>query len=73
MHQSQIRELMLYKLQLNHKIDEAIKNIFAAKDEGAFDYNTVTRLFKKFYLGWENLDDQARSGRPQTVAFKAAL
>ena len=34
---------------------------------------TVTSWFKKFCLGYKNLDNQVRSGRPKSVASKAIL
>ena len=41
------------------KIAETTKNIYGAKGEGAFEHNTVTRLFKKFLLGCKNFDNRA--------------
>ena len=62
-----IRELMLYEFRLNHNVIEATKNICRAKDDGAVDHSTVTRWFKRFCLGYKNLEDQASLGRPETV------
>ena len=39
---------MIYEFDLGHNSGESIKNIYSAKDEGAVDHSTVTRLFKKF-------------------------
>ena len=33
----------------------------------------ITRCFKKFHLGWQNLNDQARSGRSKRVGPEAEL
>ena len=43
------------------------------KGEGSVHHSTVTRWFKKFCLGHQDLDDQAGSGRPKTENFKAVL
>ena len=52
---------------------KATKNIHCMKGKGTIDYSTVTKWFKKFCLGCKNLDDQAKSGKPKTVNFKAML
>ena len=43
---------MLYNFELSHIVTEAIK------DEDIVDYSTVTRWFKKFCLGYKNLNTQ---------------
>ena len=68
-----IWELLLDKFELGHNTAEAPKNICCVKGEGAIDHISVTRWFKKFYLGCKDLDDQAMSGRPKTMEFKAML
>ena len=42
------------------------KYICCVKDEGAVDHRIVTRWFKKFCLGYKNVDHQASSGKPKT-------
>ena len=44
---------------------------WTVKDEGTVDHSTVTRWFKKFYLGCKNYDDQGRSGRIKTMDSEA--
>ena len=68
-----IQELILYKFKIGHNALEATKNICCGKDEGTVDHSTVTRWYKKFCWGWKNFDDQARSGKAQTVDFKTIL
>ena len=70
---SLIQELMFYEFRLDHSITEATKNICGAKGEGAVDYSTITRLFKKFQSCCKNIDNQEMSGSPQTVDCKAVL
>ena len=41
--------------------------------KGEVDHSIVTRWFKEFCLSYKNLDDQAKSGMPKTVFFKAML
>ena len=50
---------MLYNFEVGHIAAEANKNICFAKFIGAVDQSTVTWWFEKFFLGCENLDDQA--------------
>ena len=64
---------MLYEFELSHNAAEATKNIFCEKSEGAVDYSTVSRWFKKFWLGYKNLNNQARSGRLKTVDSETIL
>ena len=45
----------LYEFELNHNVTEVTKNICCAKDESAVDQNTVTKWFKKFWLGLQEL------------------
>ena len=46
---------MLYKFELDHNtVVETTKNICYIKGEGAIDHSTVTRWFKKFFLGCKN-------------------
>ena len=68
-----IRELGFYKFKLGHNTIEAIKNIYCIKGEHIVDHSTLNRWFKKFYLSFRNLDDQARLGRLKTVHSKAVL
>ena len=68
-----IWEHMLNEFELGYNAVEATKNIYCVKNEGAFDYSTVTRWFKKFCLSCKNFDNQAKSGRPKTVASEAVL
>ena len=43
------------------------------ESESAVDHSTLTRWFKKFWSSCKNLDDQARSVRPKSVACKTLL
>ena len=43
------------------------------KGEGPVDQYAVTRWFMEFHLGCKNLDDQAKSGRPETINSKAVF
>ena len=52
-----IQELILYKFKMSHNIAEAIKKLKALL------ITSVTRRFKKFYLDWKNLNNQARSDK----------
>ena len=45
---------MIYMFKLGHNM-EAAKNICC---DATIDHNTVTICFKKFHLGFKNLDDQ---------------
>ena len=67
-----IWEFMFYEFKLGHNDTELIKNIWYVKGEGAVDC-TVTRWFKKFFLGCKNLNDQAKSCMPKTVDSKTML
>ncbi|CAF0817539.1 unnamed protein product [Didymodactylos carnosus] len=62
-----IRELLLYELQLDHTAAEAIRNICAAKGEGAVKKSTASDWFRKFKNGDTNFEDQPRSGRPFSI------
>ena len=64
---------MIYKFEQDCNALEATKNIFCMKGEDTVDYNTISRRFKKFCLGYKNLNDQARSGRPNTMDSEAML
>ena len=55
-----IQKIMLYKFEWGHKAMEENENIFCVKDEGAVDLSTVSRSFKKFLLGFKNLNNQSR-------------
>ena len=46
-----------------HNATEVLKKLVVRN----VDHMTVTRWFKKFHKGYENLDDQAKSSRPHTV------
>ena len=70
---SLIRELMLYRFKLDLISAEATKNVCFVKREGIVDRSTVTRWLKKFYLGFKNFNDQAKSARPKTVDSEAVL
>ena len=58
---------MLYDFELGHNAVEATKNICCVKGEGALDCSTEIRWFKKLLSGCKNLDDRARTGRPNIV------
>ena len=45
---------MLYVTELGHNATEETKNICCTKGEGAVDYSTAIRRFKKFHLGKNN-------------------
>ena len=64
---------MLYKFKLGHNATEAAKRICFMKGEGAVDHSTVTRWFEKFGSGCKKLNDQTRSGRPETVDSEAEI
>ena len=70
---SLIWELIFYKFELCYNSREATKNIFCAKGGGTADHRTVTGWFKKFHLGWRNVDDLARSGRRKSEDSEAVL
>ena len=57
---SLIREVLFYKF-------EAAENICCVNSKAIVHHNTVTKWFKKFWLGCKTLDNQARSGRPKTL------
>ena len=59
---------MLYKFEQSHNVTETTNSICSAKSEGAVYHGTITRWFKKFCMGSKNLNDQAMSGRPKTIA-----
>ena len=52
---------------------ETIKIICCAKGKGEVDYGTVTRCFKKFYVGFKKLNNQARLARPKTMDSGSVL
>ena len=52
---------------------EATQNIFYMKGVGTAYNCSVTRWLKKIRSGCRSLDDQARSGRPQSVDSDAVL
>ena len=54
---------MLYEFEIVHNTAEGTKIICCAKGEGAVDHSTVTRWFRKFRQNFNNLDEQAKSGR----------
>ena len=62
---------MLFKFELGHNAVEATKNICCAKGEN--NHNTLTRWFKKFCSGCNNLDKQAKTGRPKIKESKTVL
>ena len=64
---------MIYDFKPGYNVDEATKNICCMKSEGIVDHSTITRWFKKFFLGCKNLNDQARLGRPKMVNSKVEL
>ena len=68
-----IWELMFYKFTLGHNTTEATKNICYVKIEGAINHSTVSRCFKKFCSGCQNLDHQTRSSRPKIMESKTML
>ena len=68
---SLIQELMHYKFKMGFNTVKATKDICYTKDEDRVDQSTVSRWFKKFCTDCMKLNDQARSGRPKTLDFKA--
>ena len=65
---------MLYKFKQDHDAMEAMKEICCEESEGAVVYSTVTRLFKKFLLGYkEYKNNQARLGNSKTGFQSHAL
>ena len=70
---SLIWELIFYDFERDRHTGETTNSIRCAKDESVVDYNTVTRLFKKFCSDYKNLDNQARSSRFKSVDFEIVL
>ena len=62
----------LCKFEMDHNTKQP-KDIYCVKGEITVDHRTVTRSFKKFCLGWKNLDNQARSDRPKAMDSEAVL
>ena len=58
---------MFYKCKLGYNATEATKNICCVKGKSGDDQSTENRWLKKYCLGYKELDDQVRSGRPKTV------
>ena len=67
---SLIWEIMLSKFELIHNVTEVSKNISQKVKGRLVDHSTVTRWIKKFCLGFKNLENQARSGRPKNLDSK---
>ena len=68
-----IREPMLHEFHLSHNTTETSKNICFVKDGGIVDRGTITRWLKKIRWGCKKLEDQARSGKPKTVASEVVF
>ena len=64
---------MLYEFKKGHNTVEDTKNICCAKGEGIVDHSPLTRWFKKFCLGFKNLDNKTKSGSPKTMDSKTVL
>ena len=62
---------MLYKFKLGYNM-EATKNISCVKGEGAFDHNTLTRWFNKFYLDCKYLNNLSLASWPKTAFWDHA-
>ena len=60
---------MLYKFKLSYNATVSNKK-HLWKSEGAVNYSTVTRWFKKFGLSYKN---RASSGRPKILDFETLL
>ena len=43
------------------------------KAESTVDISSVNEWFKKFHLGYKNLDDQEKSGKTKTIDSKAVI
>ena len=56
-----IWKLMLYEFKMDHNAAEAAENICCVKSESTIGYDTMNRWFKKFCLGYKNLNNQERS------------
>ena len=59
LHFSLIWELIVYAFKLCHNAVKATKILCGTKDKIAIDHSTVTRWFKKFCSGFQNLDNQS--------------
>ena len=66
-----IQEHMLNKFKLGHNVVEATKISIVQKVK--VQLITATSRFKKFCLGYKNLDDHASSVGPRTIDFEAIL
>ena len=66
-----IWKLIFYKFELGHNVTEAIKTLCCAKGESKVDNSTVVRWLEKFGKNGNNLNDQAKSGKPKTMDSKA--
>ena len=55
------------QIEMGHNATEATKIICCLKGQSAADHSTVTRLFKKFYLGCKNLNNKVMSGSHKTM------
>ena len=73
MQYSLIQKLMIYGFQPGHNAMETIKNICCVKVEGPVNHTTLTKWSKKFHSDCNNLNDQTRSNRFETLDFKAIL
>ena len=70
---SLIWELMLYEFEQGHDTMEVTKNICCMKSESPVVHRRVTRWFKKFCSGCNNLDSHAKSGRSKTMDSEAMI
>ena len=66
---SLIQELILYEFEQGHNTVKTTNNICCAKGEGAVDHIWL----QKFWSGYRNLDNQARTGRFKTMGSEAML
>ena len=57
-YQNLIWKLLLFEFELGHNAVASTKNICSGKVEGLDDPSTVTRWFKKFFLGCKNLTNR---------------
>jgi [histone H3]-lysine36 N-dimethyltransferase SETMAR len=64
---SVIRACLLYEFKLGTNAAEASRKICTAFGEDAVTSRTAQRWFKKFALGDQSLEDNARSGRPSSL------
>ena len=73
--QTNVQSCLINALQseFGQNAAEATKNICCAKDEGAVDHWTATKVFKKFRSSRKNFDHQTKSARHKNVDSEAVL